>query len=366
MPKNKVNNNIKLKSGGGLINGPDGLETGSSRGYFGDGSDGDVIISVNTSLDRDMYYNNLTINDGIVLNPNGYRIFVSGTLTYIGTGKIARNGNNGNNGGTASVMSNPSGNRAAGGAALADGTIKGGLAGGYGGSGAYRGSYDSDGETGENGAAANPSITNVGGVAGGTGGSGGSGGGKAGGTAGVPTAETLSFSTSAMYTLHTQTLNAENLASISSKLLLAGSSSSTLLSGSAASGGGGGGSCSGAWYSGGGTGGGAGSNGGVIYIAAFKIVTVNGNTFAQAKGGNGGNGGNGSGLSNGLRGSGGGGGSGGQGGLVILIYHELTGTGVIDVSGGTKGLKGTSEPGATLPTDGNDGNAGKYIKIKIA
>lgn len=332
---------------------------------FGNGADGDVVVSVNGSLARDMYYKNLTINDGITLNPNGYRIFVSGILTYVGTGKIARNGNNGSNGGTAAVIQNPSGNRAAGGAALADGTIKGAPAGGYGGSGAYAGSYGSDGETGEAGGAANPSITNVSGVAGGTGGGGGSGGGKAGGIAGVATAETLSFSTSAMYLLNTQTLNAENLASIYSKILLAGSSSSTLLSGSAASGGGGGGSCSGAWFSGGGSGGGAGGNGGVVYIAAFSIVTVNGNTFAQAKGGNGGNGGNGSGISNGLRGSGGGGGSGGQGGLVILIYHSLTGAGVIDVSGGTKGLKGTSEAGATLPTDGNDGNAGKYIKIKI-
>jgi hypothetical protein len=58
---------------------------------FGDGSDGDVTIAANTTLTRDMFYNNLTINAGIVLNTGGYRIFVKGTLTNNGT--IERNGN---------------------------------------------------------------------------------------------------------------------------------------------------------------------------------------------------------------------------------------------------------------------------------
>lgn len=62
--------------------------------YFWDGSDGDVIISSNTSLTRDMYYNNLTVDTGIVLNPDGYAIYVLWTLTLTGTAKIARNGNN--------------------------------------------------------------------------------------------------------------------------------------------------------------------------------------------------------------------------------------------------------------------------------
>ena len=69
--------------------------------YFGDGHDGDVIISSNTSLSRDMYYNNLTINNGVTLNPNGYRIFVKETLTNNGT--IERNGNPGGDGGNAST-----------------------------------------------------------------------------------------------------------------------------------------------------------------------------------------------------------------------------------------------------------------------
>lgn len=62
---------------------------------FGDWSDGDVIISTTVTLVRDMYYANLTISAGGVLNPNWYKIYVNGTLTN--SGAIRRNGNNGSN-----------------------------------------------------------------------------------------------------------------------------------------------------------------------------------------------------------------------------------------------------------------------------
>lgn len=52
---------------------------------YGTGLDGNVTISVNTSLSSDMYYNNLTINSGVTLNPNGFRIFVKNTLAVNGT-----------------------------------------------------------------------------------------------------------------------------------------------------------------------------------------------------------------------------------------------------------------------------------------
>lgn len=318
---------------------------------FGNGSDGDVTISVNTSLARDMYYKNLTINNGIVLNPNGYRVFVRGTLTYVGTGKIARDGNAGTTGSTNSV--NPASlNRGAGGAALANGTLFGSLAGGYGGSGYFSCSYSGGPETGGAGGNASPSIPNVAGVAGGAG-----GGGGGAGVGGTPTLESFLMTGSRQYTVLSTTLNAENQGIITDLIKLTGATSAELLSGPAASGGGGGGQGTGAWCGGyGGTGGGAGSNGGVIYIAAFSIVTVNGNTFVQAKGGNGANGQGGAG--------GGGGGGGGQGGLVVLVYRYLTGTGVIDLSGGTGGTGGSgSNYGAG--TNGAAGNAGKYIKVKI-
>ena len=51
---------------------------------YGNGSDGDVTLTVNTTLNRDMSYNNLTVNNGVVLYPNGYRILVRNTCTCYG------------------------------------------------------------------------------------------------------------------------------------------------------------------------------------------------------------------------------------------------------------------------------------------
>ena len=56
-----------------LLNTPDPI--------YGSGIDGTATISVDTSLSSDKQYSSLTINDGITLNPNGYRIFVRNTLT---------------------------------------------------------------------------------------------------------------------------------------------------------------------------------------------------------------------------------------------------------------------------------------------
>ena len=56
-----------------LLNTPDPI--------YGSGIDGSATISSNTSLSSDKQYTSLTINDGITLNPNGYRIFVRDTLT---------------------------------------------------------------------------------------------------------------------------------------------------------------------------------------------------------------------------------------------------------------------------------------------
>lgn len=66
---------------------------------FGNGADGDVTVAVatTTTLTRDMFYNNLTVNGTLVTN--GWRIFVKGTIS--GTGTIqypdpAENYENGN------------------------------------------------------------------------------------------------------------------------------------------------------------------------------------------------------------------------------------------------------------------------------
>ena len=52
---------------------------------YGSGMDGNITISTNTTLTRDMYYNNLTINPGIVLDTAGYRVFVRNNLAMAAT-----------------------------------------------------------------------------------------------------------------------------------------------------------------------------------------------------------------------------------------------------------------------------------------
>jgi len=64
---------------------------------FGDGRDGDVTITSNTTLSRDMYYRNLTVNAGASLDTNNYSIFVSNKLTV--AGKIHADGRGGAGGG---------------------------------------------------------------------------------------------------------------------------------------------------------------------------------------------------------------------------------------------------------------------------
>mgnify|MGYP001136493254 FL=1 len=52
---------------------------------YGSGMDGNITISTNTTLTRDMYYNNLTINPGIVLDTAGYKVFVRNNLAMAAT-----------------------------------------------------------------------------------------------------------------------------------------------------------------------------------------------------------------------------------------------------------------------------------------
>lgn len=120
---------------------------------YGDGSDGDVTISTNTTLARDMYYNNLTINSTIVLNPNGYRIYVAWTLTN--NGIIRRNGNDG-----AAGAYGPAPVGWAGGAALNQWSLNAEVW------GASGGSHNS--KPGGNGTSANPSYMTANGANGAT------------------------------------------------------------------------------------------------------------------------------------------------------------------------------------------------------
>ncbi len=67
---------------------------------YGDGSDGNVLISSGTTtLVRDMFYNNLTLSGTGQIVTGGYRVFVKGILdiTAAQAGAIINNGGNGGN-----------------------------------------------------------------------------------------------------------------------------------------------------------------------------------------------------------------------------------------------------------------------------
>lgn len=49
---------------------------------YGSGQDGNVTISSNTTLTRDMYYKNLTVADGVHLNTAGFKVFVRDSLSF--------------------------------------------------------------------------------------------------------------------------------------------------------------------------------------------------------------------------------------------------------------------------------------------
>lgn len=64
----------------------------SNDAVYGTGADGNVTVTTDTVLTSDVYYNNLTVNSGVILNTNGFRIFVKNTLTlngYIGVGSVS-------------------------------------------------------------------------------------------------------------------------------------------------------------------------------------------------------------------------------------------------------------------------------------
>lgn len=214
---------------------------------FGDGSDSDVVITVNTSLTRDMFYRNLTVSGvGTVLDPTNFRIFVSGTLTIAASCKIG-----------------PSAFSAT------DGTLKGCAAFVTGGSG---------GAVGTNG---NNTTSSLGATAG-AGGT--DGAGHAGGTAGTATAPTAGKgSPRALIQWGGHILG-----------IAAGASLWTPISGGGSGGGGGGAAAS--------VGGFGGDGGPVTFIAARAIVLAaasnilaNGNAGGTATGSNAGGGGGGGG-----------------------------------------------------------------------
>ncbi len=335
------------------------------RDRFGDGSDGNVTISGNTTLTSDMYYDDLIVDNGFTLNAAGFRIFVKGTLTNNGT--ISRAGNAGGNGEDAASGSHTATSGGTAGAALAAGYLNGAIAGVAGGGGAAGGVGPSAGSNGSNGNAQTNSLGGNGtnGVGGGAGGADasanpGSAGGS-GGTGGTATAATSSPKT------YSELVTMRNFEPASPSKFNSGA-------GGAGSGGGGGGhygSVSGFAGNGGG-GGGSGGSGGLMVLFA-RIIINSATGVISVKGGAGGDGGNGSaatGTDNG-GGGGGGGGTGGSGGIMMLVYNSLTDSGSITVAGGDGGAVGALGVGTgggvngVAGTVGSAGTAGVKIELEI-
>lgn len=333
---------------------------GSSKQYtigdtgilnYGDGSDGAVTFANqgtapagttktdNTNgatifrLDRDVYYTTATIDSTVTVLPNGYRIFCSTSVTINGT--VRGSGNAGAVGTAAISADNTPKAGGAGGAALADGYLKGSLAGPDGATGpAGGGGGGNNGANGTNGTNTSNSIGSNG-VAGGTGGTnGGTFVAGNGGSGGTVTASNVRL----IANWHLATL-----------LDISSSGSTVKFDNSASSGSGGSGSTHASNTAGAG-GGGAGSGGRIIAIYA-KTITVGAAGVITVAGGAGGAGG--AAASNA---GAGGGGAGGNGGQVILVYNAYTNSGSVTAAGGAVGAAGSGGTGAasagTVGTDG--------------
>ncbi len=296
---------------------------------WGDGSDGDVTISSNTTMTEPKYYKNITINTGITLtgNPSPCVIFATGTVTINGTLTVA-------------------------------GDVSGGT-GGAGGSAC--GTVGADGGIGEKGFENDSSAGTGDGATGGASGASSSGGsgvnaGGAGGTAGGSNKK----------------YPKQLISKITQNVI---ANASVCGSGGAGGAGGGAGGCGHGTAGAGGSGGVGGTGGGSILIVAPTII-LNTGSILNAVGGTGGDGGNGSGAQQGYYvqyqgaggGSGGGGGNGGNGGSISLIYNTLTDNSTLNINGGSAGSGGGHGTGTTGRsyanmngedgTDGSDGTAG--------
>jgi hypothetical protein len=318
--------------------------TNSGIFSYGDNADGTATCDGSTAvagmtrsgstytMTRDVYFNNLTVNNTVTLLPNGYRIFIGGTLTVNGT--IQRNGASGGNG-IDGAGGNTSGLGGAGGSALGAGYLSGTVVAGQGGDGQGVGSTQSTGRNGVN-------VLNSLGLNAVTGGVG--AGGIAAGTPGVATPSNVALKVGIQL----------------AQLLDVSSSGSTVKYIASASASGGGGGSSNAVDKGGAGGGGGGGQGGILAIYARSII-VGVTGVISSNGGAGGNGGNTGSVNAGV----GGGGAGGNGGVLILTYNTYTNSGAVTVSAGAAGVKGTSGF-STSATDGTTGSVGAIYLFQLS
>ena len=301
------------------------LNEASTDQIYGSGFDGDVVMDgTNTyaafttkvgsayTLTRTIYTNNLTLSNNATLNPNGFGIYVKGTLAFndFNCGIIS----NGNNGGNATAGTAGTGGTSRAAAATNYIIMNCGAAGGTG------------GNTSVNAGSITVGTNYVGGI-------GGSGGpGFPTGNSGVGTTTTrglVSVTAGILQQPYSNNYLSHSLY-FGSVQMFAGHS-------------GAGGQCGingGSGIQGGGGGGGTATRG-VVIIANTINMTVGGSPTGniQSQGGNGGTGGNGGGTNA----TGGGGGGGGGGGFIYIITNTLTyvPNNRIRAAGGAGGLGGT-------------------------
>lgn len=289
---------------------------------YGDGSDGNVTISSNTTLSRPMYYDTLTVNPGITLSTFGYPIYCK--TACINNGIISMVGAPGNGGGNGTVST--------GGASGTTGTnVANHFSGGLGAIGGAGGNITpSNGTAG----AVAPSLQVMVNNNRNPGGNGGAGT-NAGGSGGI--AATITYYP-VRHLTHWYNRGPVNI----------------VASAPGHGGGGGGGSLAG----GGGGGGASGNTPTAVFVAAKSLT--NGSGIIRSKGGDGGRGGNGFG-----NGGGGGGGAAAHGGIVCLVYNSLISLGTIDVSAGTPGAPGNGAGTGSVGIIGSSGSPGKIIQFNL-
>jgi hypothetical protein len=288
--------------------------------WYGDGSDGDVALDgTNTfswatknggtyALNRPVYANNIVVSNGAVINPNGYHLYVRGTLT--GALKVYSNGGNGGNGG----LYNTGGT--AGTAAHGAGSLPAVLAGKAG-----QGSGGGVGLTGNTQTSCDTNAALPG---------------AAGGAGGVADGYPTPLDGGAGGTVSKLTFSDRSIMSLLTMRLQIGP---TLGQWNLHGGGGSGAPGRGSIY---GAGGGSGGNGGNSVICV-RDVLAGASIDQQCKGGTGGGGG---GIApNEADNGGGGGGAGGSGGVAICLYGRNAGTITQSVAGGTGGPGGTGFEG---------------------
>lgn len=304
---------------------------------FGLGTDGNVTITGGTTtINRDMFYDNLTITATGILKTAGYRVFAKG--------KIINNGNidfTGNDGASGSI-----------GGAGASGT--GGYLGAAAGGGAGGLGSPASANPGVAGTNSTESLEDAdAGAAGGAGGDGTALSGGAGAVGGTVTAAAASTGS---------IKDPEQAIEFRSRI------TAPVAFGKGGGGGGGGAGGGSAAPSSSNPPGGNGGGGGAAANASLIMGAIlSGTGTVTGLGGDGGDGGNGSPGNNNQDTGGGGGGGGAQAGFLLLIYSRKENySWTITLTGGIGGLGGAPNAAGGAGTDGGDGTDGVLYEYSFS